>query len=152
MRFSEAKAEQVSGGMLGVFSLILYFGLIPWQIGDVKVAGVTPRFLPEMLALFMLLLSVLLIINGYGKRNKPDQKFYSFAPRETALVIKSLLVISLYIILLEWSGYLLTTILALGSLMYMYGQRKKKVLLPVSIGLPIVIYLFFTKVLQIVLP
>ena len=152
MKFSEAKAEQVTGGVLGGFSLLLYFWLIPWQIGDVNVAGVTPRFLPETLALFMLLLSVLLIFNGYGKRNKTDQKYYSFAPKETTLVVKSLLILTVYINVLEWVGYLLTTMVALGSLMYMYGQRKIKVLLPVSIGLPVAIYLFFTKVLQIVLP
>ncbi len=152
MKFSEATAEQVTGVSLGVFSLLLYFVLIPWQIADVKVAGVTPRFLPEALAIFMLILSICLFVNGYGKRTNVGQKYYSFAPKETALVVKSLLILSGYIVLLEVLGYLLTTIAALGLLMYMYGQRRIKILIPVTIGLPVVIYLFFTKVLQIVLP
>jgi hypothetical protein len=63
-----------------------------------------------------------------------------------------LLILSAYIVLLEVAGYLLTTVAALGLLMFLYGQRRVKILLPVTIGLPVVIYLFFTKVLQIVLP
>lgn len=152
MKFSEAKAEQFTGVLLGLFSVLLYIVLIPWQIADVKSAGVTPRFLPEALAVLLLVLSVCLFVNGYGKRNIAVQKNYSFAPKETALVIKSLLILSAYIIFLEVVGYLLTTIAALGLLMYMYGQRRVKILLPVTIGLPVAIYLFFTKVLQIVLP
>lgn len=152
MRFSEARAEQLTGVILGLFSTLLYFVLIPWQIADVKAAGLSPRFLPEALAVLMLILSVSLFLNGYGKRNNPGQKYYSFAAKETALVVKSLLVLSAYIVLLEVAGYLLTTIVALGLLMYLYGQRRVKILLPVTIGLPVAIYLFFTKVLQIVLP
>ena len=77
---------------------------------------------------------------------------YAISLLEGKLVLKSLLLMVLYILAFDWLGYMIPTMAVLGVFMYMYGQRNKKWLFLISIGAPILIYLFFTKVLQMPLP
>jgi hypothetical protein len=60
--------------------------------------------------------------------------------------------VAVYILVFDLAGYIVSTMLTLGLLMYMYGQRKKKVLVSVTLALPVLFYLFFTKILNMVLP
>ncbi len=152
MEITESKAEQAGGIILGVFSLVLYFVIIPAEIASVKGIGVSPRFLPEAVGLLLLFLSVALFINGYGKRNAEGQKVYQLSPLEGKLVIKTLVVIAAYIIVFELIGYIIPSILTLGLLMYMYGQRRKKLIVGIAVLLPVFIYFAFTKLLHMPLP
>ncbi|MDT8903443.1 tripartite tricarboxylate transporter TctB family protein [Anaeroselena agilis] len=152
MEISESRAEQAGGIILGVFSLLLYFVIIPAEIADVRGMGVSPRFMPQAVGILLFILAVSLFISGYRKRDRQGQKTYSLSRHEAKLVVKSLAVVAAYIVAFDMVGYLIPTIVVLGLLMYMYGQRKKKVLFSVALGLPVMIYLFFTKVLHMVLP
>lgn len=152
MNIKESKVEQAGGIVLGVFSLLLYFLIIPAEVVDVQKFGVSPRFLPEKTALFLLLLSICLFVSGYRKIGQENQKIYTINAKEIKLVAKSLLLLVCYIIVFDLLGYIVPTIVTLAIFMYMFGQRKIKPLLLVSLGLPIIIYMFFTKVLQMVLP
>ncbi len=152
MEISESRAEQAGGVILGVFSLLLYFVIIPAEVADVRGMGVSPRFLPEVVGILLFVLAVMLFMNGYRKRNQEEQKIFSLSRREAKLVVKSLVLVALYIVVFDFAGYIISTMLALGLFMYMYGQRKKKVLISVTLAIPVLIYLFFTRVLHMVLP
>lgn len=152
MNFTESRVDQIGGAILGVFSLFLYFIIIPAGVVDVQRFGVSPRFFPKVTALFLLLLAICLFVNGYRKKEQENQKVYEINPNELKLIVKSMIVFACYIIAFDLFGYMVPTIAALAIFMYMYGQRKIKLLIIVSIGLPIAIYLFFTKALQMVLP
>ena len=152
MKISESKAEQGAGLLLAVFSLTLYFVIIPGQIQDVKTFGVSPRFMPNIVAMSILILSSSLFISGYLCRHNEQQKTYTINAAETKLVLVSLLLIALNIVALDYLGYIITTILALGTLMHIYGQKNKKLIILVAVLTPLVIYQFFTKLLQMTLP
>ncbi len=152
MNFTESKVDQVGGIILGVFSLLLYFVIIPAEVVDVQKFGVSPRFFPKTMALFLLFLAICLFVSGYRKKRQEKQKIYAINPKELKLIMKSVILFACYIIAFNLFGYMIPTIAALAMFMYMYGQRKTRLLITISVGLPIVIYLFFTKALQMVLP
>jgi len=152
VEITESRAERAGGIILAVFSLLLYCVIIPAEITDVRGMGVSPRFMPEVVGILLFVLAVMLFISGYRKRNQQGQKVFTLSELEAKLVIKSLLLVAVYIVVFDLVGYIISTILALGLLMYMYGQRKRKVLISISLVLPVLIYLFFTKVLHMVLP
>lgn len=138
--------------ILGIISLIVYFLVIPAEITEVKRFGVSPRFLPEMVCMLLLFCAVCLFIGGYRKRNNVNQKTYSISPTESKLVLKSLLLIVLYIVSFDLFGYMIPTIAALAILMITYGQRNWKLIVLISLGLPVLIYLAFTQLLKMPLP
>lgn len=152
MIFLESKVERAGGIILGSFSLIVYFLVIPTEITEVQRFGVSPRFMPELVCMLLLVSAICLFVNGYMNRNNANQKVYRISPTESKLVLKSLLLITLYIVAFDWLGYMIPTIAALAIFMYTYGQRNIKLIVLISLALPTLIYVFFTKVLQMPLP
>jgi cobalamin synthase len=153
VNFLESKVEQASGVVLGVFSLLMLFVVIPLEISaDKGIGGVSPQFFPQLVVLLLLVCAISTFVTGYLKRNKPNQKNYTITVREAKLVAVSLLLLAIYITAFDWFGYMIPTMAALLVFMYVFGQRKKKLLGLISLGAPVLIYLFFTKVLQMPLP
>ena len=85
-------------------------------------------------------------------RDTEDEEVYTINPIELKLIGKSLLVFIAYFIAIKLVGYIISTIAALVVFMLIFGQRNIKKIALVSVGLPIVIYIFFTKALQMILP
>lgn len=152
MKITESQAEKYGGMILSIFSLILYFLIIPTQISNVENVLVSPQSFPKALAIVLLILSLCLFASGIKKNKKDDQKIYSISFSEIKLVLITLGIVAAYILVVKYLGYLITTIIALGILMFIYGQRKRKTILIVSIMVPILIEVFFTKLMKIHLP
>ena len=153
MKIAENKAEKVGGGILLIFSLVLLFVLIPSQVKEVKGFGVSPRVFPIILSMILLVLSLSLFWRGHSnKATDKDTNEYEISAKETKLVLLTVLLIGAYIVMLEYLGYLITTVVVLGFLMYMYGQKNIKSIVITSLVIPLTIYYFFTKLMQIRLP
>lgn len=152
MEINESKAERVCGIIVFVFGLILYFFIIPMTIKDITTQGISPRALPQALTLLMTAFSVPLFIGGYKKRNDENQKIYTIKMVELKLVVISLLIMAANIVCYGFIGYLPTTIISLAALQWIFGQRGKLKIILTSVLTPVVIWLFFVKVLIIFLP
>lgn len=153
MKIPEYKAQIGGGCILGLFSLILYFFIIPREIIFSKQQlGVSPQYFPNLLSGLLFMLSVALGIDGYRSRDKKNQKTFDITWKETRLVAVTLGVIALQIIGFDTIGYLIPAILAIAVLMYVYGHRNYITIVVVSVLLPVAIKLFFEKTLQVYLP
>ena len=153
MKIQEGKAEKVGGLIIFVFSLVLIFFLIPTQVRHVQGFGVSSRLMPNIIAFALLILSVNLFFTGHKKIKKNiNNKTFEINALELRLVLITLCMIAVYIIVVKHFGYITTTILALGITMYLYGHKNKKTIIFVSVLVPLVIYQFFTKLMQIRLP
>jgi hypothetical protein len=152
MSINESKVDQIFGLLLGIFALLLFFVIIPNEVADTSKFGVSPRFLPNVLALLLLVLSICQIVSGFKKKDKKDQKTYTINPNELKLIGKSMLIFIVYLVAINIVGYLISTTVTLAVFMLVYGQKNIKKIALVSVGIPIVIYIFFTKALQMVLP
>ncbi|RLA82012.1 MAG: hypothetical protein DRG31_07940 [Deltaproteobacteria bacterium] len=138
--------DRLIGAILFAFSLILYFFIIPWGIEGAGEggAGLSPDFMPRWIAITLAALSALLFFMA-----RPSQKKVSlFAPR--VLITVALFV--LYIALAPLLGYLLTSVLVMAAYLLHFGVRKPLTLVTLSLLLPLVLYLFFARVMLVVLP
>jgi hypothetical protein len=85
-------------------------------------------------------------------RHKANQKVYKIALSEMKLVFFSLAVLVVYTVVVPYIGYMVTTVISLAVLMYVFGQRNRVKLIAVSVLVPLGILIFFTKLMQIHLP
>jgi peptidoglycan/LPS O-acetylase OafA/YrhL len=153
MKIPEYKTQIVGGVILGLFSLFLYFYLIPTQIVFAKQQmGVSPQYFPSLLAGLLFVLSIALGVVGYRNRNKKNQREYELIWKESKLVLITLVVIALQIVGFTFIGYLIPAMLAIAVCMYIYGHRNYITIAIVSILLPLAVKLFFEKALQVYLP
>jgi len=148
----ESRLEQYSGIFFAFFSLLLYFGIIPWQIRHIEGAGLSPRFFPQTITAFMFCLSVALAVSGWLKRNSTDQRIYSINAQEAKLAPLTLLVVAGYTYSLYYVPYIPATIVTLAVLMWIYGMRKWWKLGAMALLLPVCIYLAFTHLFGFRMP
>jgi hypothetical protein len=153
MKVPEYKTQIYGGFILGLFSLILYFYIIPTEIVFTKrQMGVSPQYFPNLLAGFLFVLSIALAAVGYRNRHKKNQPEYELVWKESRLVFITLGIIALQIIGFNLIGYLIPAMLSVAACMYIYGHRNYYTIVIISILLPVAIQLFFEKTLQVYLP
>lgn len=153
MRITESKAEKAGGIIILLFSLGLLLLVIPSQVKNVQGFGVSSRLFPSILAVILALLALCLLVSSLRKKSAQKlQSSYEISAKETKLVLITIVIIASYILTVKLLGYLVTTIIALGLLMYFYGQKKIKTIVITSLIVPLVIHQFFTKLMQIRLP
>jgi membrane-associated HD superfamily phosphohydrolase len=153
MKVPEYKTQIYGGAILGLFSLILYFYIIPTEIVFTKrQMGVSPQYFPNLLAGLLFVLSIALIVDGYKNRRKKNQREYELIWKESRLVLITLGIIALQIVGFDLIGYLVPAMIAIAACMYIYGHRSHVTIVVVSILLPVSVKLFFEKALQVYLP
>jgi len=152
VRLQESKVLQGSGIILLVFSLVLLFIFIPAQIRDVTTFGVSPRFVPQILTVLLAFLSALLILEGFYTKRAENQKIYNIEGGQFKVVSITLAILCGYTWVVDLLGYIPTTMITIGVLMWLYGQRKLWPFFFITLFLPLAIYEFFTLLLQVQLP
>jgi len=152
IRIKKNQSEMYGGILIGIFSLLFYFYIIPRQIKDIEKAIVSPQTLPKLLVLMIFVLSVLLVLVGYRKKDLSNQKVYEISISEIKLVAITVGIIIIYILVVDFLGYILTTGVSIAVLMYIFGQRKKSIIILTAVIIPIIINLFFTNLMKIYLP
>lgn len=153
MSIQESKAEKILGIFFCILGVLLILVIIPWQIKAVDTDWFnTPRFFPYLISGLMVLLGVLLLISGIKKKDMEGQETYSVTKNGLFSVVITLLMICIYVGALHFIPYLPCTIVALAVLMWFFGQRDLRKLIPIAVILPIIIYFGFTELLKLKLP
>ncbi len=151
--------------LIGIF-LIIFCIIIILQAGDlpsfneaVLNAGSFPRFIAALLATLCLILVVSKAIElskQKAEMAKIDLKEYFLQVfKEYKLVFFALISLFLYIFLMQFTGFILTTIIFIITTGLIIGPKKKKNILTISIVSVIITfstYLFFQNVLHVRFP
>ncbi len=135
----------ISGSLLVLCGLVGYF--FAYQLENLVVAGLSAAFFPSFLFSIMLMCGLALIGQGVRREKKipfPDLHLAKVVPIVGALVV--------YVILMEYLGFIISTIVFLLSSLYLFGERRKKILVLVPIISSVLVYFLFTKAFMIVLP
>lgn len=133
MSIQESKAEKMLGIFFVVLGILLVVAIIPWQIAAVETEWYNaPRFFPYVISGLMILLGVLLSWSGAKKKNMEGQETYSISKNGLMSVVVTLLLICIYVGALHFIPYLPCTIVALGALMWFFGQRDLRKLIPIG--------------------
>jgi putative tricarboxylic transport membrane protein len=144
---------------IGVFFLILSG---TYLLGSLSISIFDPfgnntlnsQSIPQLLGVMMAVLSVIHIAgNAFaGKREKAGEITIG---RPQRLMLLSVLFIAAYIFLFTRLGFILSSALFLGAEIFLLIPAKKRKTWAVvcfSAGLPVLLYLLFTKALTIFLP
>lgn len=148
----------ITVALAGIFYLIPGFIVVPQQLDSL---ALSPAFWPTVIMAVMLFTSTVILIQGlisWRKSSKatvmqpePSDHYPIDAPR--AVILGGAISIFFgYYWLIDHLGILLSSILALLALMGLGGERRLKILLPIAIILPIILYYFFTRVAHVYLP
>ena len=140
--------DRIIGLVLLVFSLALLFWIIPYGVeqmgGDVG-PGMDPTAMPKYTGLLLGFLAILVM----AARIPGQEKRVRLFPVRTIITIAFFVA---YMVLTPLIGYLPASLVVLPVYLVFFGARDWKVIIPLSIGLPVLLYLFFAKVMLVILP
>jgi putative tricarboxylic transport membrane protein len=134
---------------------IMFFA-IPYQIQKPmlfmgrSLMGLKPTLFPQIATLALIFLNIWYLVISF--RIKDKNLFTEVTRQGYFRVIASLVVFCAYALLFEHLGFVLSSILVAGSLSTFYGNRDVLVGALVSVGVPVGIYLVFTRLLKVSLP
>lgn len=146
-----ANRDSILGIVLLAFSIILLFGIIPWQVVDPQVPGtfIAPDFFPKALAGLLIFLSALLIY--HGQTISADRDLHAVG-RVSSATLQSIALIFIAIWAIRWIGMMPAACIAMVLLMRLFGYRDWKKAILISVSFIIVMFLFFEKVASISIP
>lgn len=142
--------------MVGI-CLAVYFLAIPTIPEDVwagRRTGLTSKFLPKIITVSMMILGALLVMNEYIplESRKAIAVRIEMTRQEKTRALVTMLIIANYVYMVSLFGFLFPTMLALGMLMWYYGERNWAVIVLTSVGLSWALYYFFGKIMMLLLP
>ena len=145
------RATIIAGIILLGISIGIYFFVIPWQIHFERFTNLSPAFWPKFLMILLMIFSSILIYKNLKKEPSAEKIFD--LPKSTLIRVFALPVLVLiYTHALELFGYLVSTTIGLAVMLMYFGLREFKMIIPISLGFPFLIYWFFEKILKITMP
>ncbi len=103
---------------------------------------------PVAISIFAIVLATILLLKTYFKWGKQEE--LDFSGTKMAMLMAGLLIA--YVALIEAVGFYLATPFYLYITMWVLGQRRKKLMLTISIVMPLLVYLFFDLILGMQIP
>lgn len=145
------------GLFMVVVCLAVYFLAIPTIPEDIwagRRPGLTSKFLPKVITVSMMILGALLVMNEYIplESRKAIEVRIEMTRHEKTRALVTMLIIAGYVYAVSLFGFLFPTMLALGMLMWYFGERNWAVIVLTSVGLSWVLYYFFGKIMMLLLP
>ena len=131
--------------------LFIYIWAGIFFVSSLGIEDAGSRMFPQIMCGLSALLSTLFLISCLrGKDVKEGDDPISFAGTGRAAVMGAIL--GGYILLNYLTGFYISTVIFLPIGMLYLGQRNWKVIVAISIALPLIIFLFFDLLLGMVLP
>lgn len=127
------------------FFLYIISGLVFIQAANFP--EVSAKF-PRLTAVFTIVLAVLLMVNSIKRRKEEHIK----EKTDYKIVYKIIAGLIIYTFILKVFGYLISTIILTGYIIYIMQYTKKRNIIIISCGAILVIYLIFKMILQVPLP
>jgi hypothetical protein len=143
-------------------AMVLLSNTIPTMRAVEKSSVVNSRFFPRVMGSLLVAFSLIMLIENVvrgssSKTSSAEAAEMQEHPTENLkremLLLGSIGALCLgFLGLLNITGFLLTSILFMFAFLMVLGNRRWVVVLPVSIGIPLAIYLIFEKLLNVLLP
>lgn len=141
---------------LAVFALVVLWVLIPGQISvppSLRGKFLSPAFSPRVFAGFILAMAGVLLFQSLSRIRSAAE---TIEPENgwTRHGISLLVWISccIFLVTVYLFGIILPSILFLGALMVLFGQRRWAIVASVMILTPLILYLFFHRLAKINFP
>ena len=106
----------------------------------------SPYLFPLLISVFLLVLSIFLLIQ---KRNVEDKKKVKGDYRTLLFFALSCII---YLFIIDFLGFIISSILLLASVMFLLGERRWWFILLLSISVSLILYVLFASYLSVMLP
>ena len=143
MKFKDQ--DILSGIILLLFALPGY--ICAAQIENLKVSKLSGAFFPDVCFTVIALCGLILIHRGIRREEKiplPKIRWSKLLPIVGVLAG--------YVFIMEYVGFIISTIIFVCCSIYLYGERRKKLLIIVPVVTAVGVYYLFNKAFMIVLP
>lgn len=156
----DQQKTQKMGVVVFLFTMFTLFYLIPTQImvpSTVKVFYMSPAFFPQMLTGILAVLALTLVIwpgsTARVEEVEEDESGESRTEFNYQKVTITFIILLIYaFILIKFLGFLFATILVLAALMLYAGNRNYRSIALLSILIPVILVLFFSKFAYVPFP
>jgi hypothetical protein len=161
------REDKIIGIILIIFSAFMYSQTLefPEAVFGTKGAGFFPKILFSLLAIAGAALTVSAFIRDRKGRTSPPaegkgpeipfQDRVRNSLRSHSQIILSFFLVFVYIVIMDYFGYMVATLAFMVTLMWYLGpksRRKIPLILVISCGMTFIIYFSFLELLQIFLP
>lgn len=144
-----------AGLVLTAIGMAIVLILIPYGVVEprkVKYAALSPSYYPRIVAIALVLLGIVVAVRGGLEKPQNETKDLGRRPDATVRIVSVLALLTVYALLVEPLGFVLSSMLALTCLTLLAGERKVALIAPIVILLPFGLYFFFVKVANIPIP
>lgn len=141
--------DTITGVVFLLFALY-WNTLINGLPAKTRLARYGAAFFPRIIVFGIIIISIILIIRDLGSRSKKDE--FSLNKRGALKVLLLIIAITIYSLIMTTLGYILSTIIVLAFVLWLFGLRNKLVLILISISFSVMINYFFQVLLQLPLP
>jgi len=128
--------------------IVIYGWALAFLLWTPKIKDPGSRMFPVAISIFAIVLATILLLKTYFKWGKQEE--LDFTGTKMAMLMAAFLVA--YVALIEAVGFYLATPFYLYITMWVLGQRRKKLMLTISIVMPLLVYLFFDLILGMQIP
>jgi len=138
------------------FFVLLTSNTIPLMVAVEKSSVINARFFPKLMGGILILLSIGMAVENYFRkstgRSKASDEDRKKLKGEWARLSAVATICLLYYLLFQPLGFLLSSLLFMLGFLTFLGVRKWHVILPLSVLVPLCVYLLFKTILGAPLP
>jgi len=127
---------------------LIYVWALAFLILTPKIKDPGSRMFPYFISIMAIVLATVILLKTYFNWSQKEE--LNFSGSRSALVMAVLLLV--YIGVIEVVGFYLATPFYLYISMWILGQRRKKLMLAISLLMPLGVYLFFDLLLDMRIP
>lgn len=111
-------------------------------------AGLASNTFPQFLLVCLGICGVVLAATSYFKKSDAEAELHV----EWKTFLPVLVVLGVYVFLFKKVHFIISSVIFLAIELWLFGNRNWKVIIPVAILAPVIIYFLFTKAFHIILP
>jgi len=153
------RAERFIGGGVLALGAAVFFWLIPAGVdspANVAHLSLAPDFWPRIIAVVLALTGLLLVLNPGAAAVHESPSHESPAPSSTvARVLRLGVVLAMlfgFYVLIPHLGMVVPGMAFIFALMGFAGERRWRLMAAVAVGVPLLLYVFFTQVAGVPIP
>ena len=137
--------DMVSGIGLIVFGITGFIGAS--RLENLVVADLSAAFFPNILFGILIFCGICLLYQSNKRVKKVKLPTFNYVRLGEILAV-----LSGYVYIMDYVGFIFATVLFLFAAMYVFGERRKLILFSISIAAATLVYFLFNEALLIVLP
>lgn len=135
-----------------IFGIVIIMGTSNFKQTVLSDNFIGPAFFPKFMAIGMIVCAIILIINTLLDKKSQEISVGEIFNKKMFLPIIGMIILFIYVITLDYLGFLLATILLNLILLLLFKVRKKSILILAPVLTTLVIYQVFQKFLMVPLP